>query len=212
MEAPMLSYQELLEAAVAFHGHLCVGQVLGVRLAMLGCRVLNVAEPRFEKRLMVFVEIDRCAADAIQVVTGCTLGRRTLKYVDYGKMAATFLDLANGRAVRVIAREDARQRAWQYAPGAQDRKEAQLQAYAVMPDEELFLVRDVTVAMRPQDMPGPPAFRATCQACGERVNDGREVEIAGRTLCRACAYGSYYTGVDGASAAAGLAATPGAHP
>jgi len=194
----VLDYNELLNAAVAFHGHRCVGQVLGVRLAISGCKALRIEEPRKEKRLIVFAEIDRCATDAIQVVTGCTLGKRTLKYLDYGKMAATFLDVTSGRAVRVSVLEYARERAWQYAPGARDRKDAQLQAYAVMPDEELFVMQDVSVTVRPHDMPGPPAFHVTCQACGERVNDGREVEVAGRTLCRGCAHGSYYTPKGGA--------------
>lgn len=190
-----MEYAELLERAVAFHGHLCAGQVLGVRLAMLGCKLLGINDPRSEKRLITLVEIDRCAADAIQTATGCTLGKRTLKYLDYGKMAATFLDVTTGRAVRVTVREDSRERAWRYAPDAGDKGEAQLRAYALMPDDELFLAQDVKVSVRPEDMPGPPAFRATCEECGERVNDGRQVVESGRTLCRACAHGAYYTPV-----------------
>jgi formylmethanofuran dehydrogenase subunit E len=97
--------------------------------------------------------------------------------------------------VRVTVREDSRERAWRYAPDACDKREAQMRAYVLMPDEELFMARDVVVTLQPEDMPGPPAFRATCEQCGERVNDGRQVEEAGRVLCRACAHGAYYTPV-----------------
>ena len=111
----MKAFEELLEESVAFHGHLCPGQVLGVRMALLGCSLVDVDNPTASKRLIVYVEIDRCATDAIQSVTGCKLGKRTLKYVDYGKMAATFLDTETGRAVRIVARDDSRERAWAYA-------------------------------------------------------------------------------------------------
>ncbi len=198
-----MDYAELLERAVAFHGRLYAGQVLGVRLAMLGCKLLGIREPRREKRLITFVEIDRCAADAIQTVTGCTLGKRTLKYLDYGKMAATFLDVTTGRAVRLAVREASRERAWRYAPDAKDKKDAQTRAYAVMPDEELFLAQDVHVTLRPEEMPGPPVFRAACDACGESVNDMRHVERGERVLCRACAHGAYYAPVKDAPGVAG---------
>src|ERR1700726_2725035 len=107
MTETMPTFDELLEEARIAHGHLCAGQVLGVRLAMLGCARLAIEEPRGRdrKRLVTFVEIDRCATDAIGVVTGCRLGKRALKFRDWGKMAATFVDLETNRAIRIAARE-----------------------------------------------------------------------------------------------------------
>ena len=149
-------------------------------------------DPKGTKKLLVYVEIDHCATDVIQSVTGCKLGKRTLKYVDYGKMAATFLNTETGRAVRVIARDDSRERSWGYAlPGA-SKKDAQLQAYRVMPDEELFIVTTVKLQVPEEDMPGHPVSRVICGHCGEGINDRREVERDGRMLCRACAFGGYY--------------------
>ena len=81
------------------HGHLCAGQILGVRMALCGLRQLGIDDPTGvdRKRLVTFVEIDRCATDAICVVTGCRLGKRALKFRDFGKMAATFCDFERTR-------------------------------------------------------------------------------------------------------------------
>ncbi len=188
----MVTFDELLAESVRFHGGLCPGQVLGVRLAMLGCSLLGLEPPITGKRLIVYVEIDRCAADAIQTVTGCRLGKRTLKYLDYGKLAATFLDLKTGDAYRVAARESSRELALLYAPGAPDKRSAQVQAYQVMPDEELFAVEKVQLVVPEADRPGSPVSRVRCEECGEGVNDRREVVRGGRVLCRACAESAYY--------------------
>jgi formylmethanofuran dehydrogenase subunit E len=161
-------------------------------MAMLGCREVSIDEPKRSKDLIVYVEIDRCATDAIQSVTGCKLGKRTLKYLDYGKMAATFLNLASGRAVRVQARDDAREAVWRYAAPAAGNKEAQLQAYMVMCDEELFVATAVQLQVPEEDLPGHPVSRKVCVGCGEGINDRREVKGTRGTLCRACAFGSYY--------------------
>lgn len=189
----MRDFDLLLEEAAAAHGHLCPGQVLGVRMAMAGCRALGIDEPQNGKRLLVYVEIDRCATDAISAVTGCRLGKRTLKFVDYGKMAATFVDTATGRAVRVAALEEARERARLYAPGVNgDRHEVQKVAYRVMPDEELMAIQEVQLMVSEEDQPGPPHSRVRCHRCGEAINDRREVRNNGHLLCRACAGGAYY--------------------
>lgn len=190
----MQDFKSLLAEAVAVHGHLCPGQVLGVRMAMAGCRALGIDELRGNKRLMVYVEIDRCAADAIGAVTGCRLGKRTMKHVDYGKQAATFVDTNNGRAVRVAARESARERvsAWASVQEGEDRHAAQLRAYAVMPDEELLTLQEVRLTVREEDRPGPPISRVPCALCGEGINDRREVRRGEQVLCQACAAGAYY--------------------
>lgn len=186
-------FKALLRKTAEEHGHLCAGQVLGVRMALLGCRELGISSPRDDgKRLIVYVEIDRCATDAIQAVTGCRTGKRTMKLVDYGKLAATFVDLRTGRAVRVAAREDARTRSPLYCAQASSKSEIQTAAYQVMPDEELFDVQQVLVQISSEDMPGPPTRRVTCHSCGEGINDGREVRSGEIVLCRACANGSYY--------------------
>ena len=192
----MRPLEDLLEESGALHGHLCPGQVLGVRMAMLGCRLVGVQEPTRSKNLLVYVEIDRCATDAIQAVTGCKLGKRTLKYQDYGKVAATFLNTHTGEAVRVAAREDSRQAAWRYAPEGVDKKTAQFHAYRVMPDEELFTAMPVLIHVPDYDMPGHPVSRVIYESCGEGVNDRREVTRDGSDMCLACAYGAYYITMD----------------
>ncbi len=188
----MKPFEELLQESVELHGHMCPGQILGVRLAMAGCREVGMDDPRGTKKLLVWVEIDRCATDAIQSVTGCKLGKRTLKYVDYGKMAATFLNTDTGEAIRVLATDDSRERALVYAPLAETNKDAQLQAYREMPDEELFVTTPVSLTVREEDQPGHPVSRVVCDDCGEGVNDRREVRRDNRILCRPCAEGGYY--------------------
>lgn len=184
--------QGWLDKAEASHGHLCGGQVLGVRMALRGCDELGIPVPDSQNRLLVFVEIDRCATDALATVTGCTLGKRTLRFLDYGKLAATFLDLRTGRAVRIAAREDARGRAHSYVDGALDRHVAQLKAYQIMPEEELFHIQHVRVQVPSEDMPGRPGQRVICSTCAEGINDGRHVETDGKILCKTCATGEKY--------------------
>ena len=191
----METLEELLQRAEQSHGHMCAGQVLGVRMAMLGCRAIGVEDPRGadRKSLLVFVEIDRCAADAINTVTGCRLGKRTLKFHDYGKLAATFLNVKTGEAVRVVAKDSSRQAADRTFPEIESKYERQLRAYKLLPDEELFKTERVRVNVPPQDQPGRPVSRVTCAECGEGINDHREIVRDGRTLCRACAGEAYYT-------------------
>jgi formylmethanofuran dehydrogenase subunit E len=189
----MKTLEEYLAWAAKAHGHLCAGQVLGVRLAMCGLRQLGIEDPaRDRKRLVTYVEIDRCATDAVALVTGCRLGKRALKFFDWGKVAATFVDLQTGRAVRVAARERSKTRAREMFPDL-DKEQAQQRAYAVLPDEELFSTQPVRVEVRPEDLPGYKGPRITCEACGEGINFARQVVKEGRTLCRACAGESYYT-------------------
>ena len=191
----METMEELLERAEQSHGHMCAGQVLGVRMALLGCRLVSIADPRGadRKSLLVFVEIDRCAADAINTVTGCRLGKRTLKFHDYGKLAATFLNTKTGEAVRVIARESSRESADRAFPEIENRYERQMRAYKALSDDELFKVERVAVEVPTEDRPGRPVSRVFCDECGEGINDHREVKRDRRTLCRACAGDAYYT-------------------
>jgi len=192
----MKSLEEYLALAAQAHGHMCPGQVLGVRMAMLGLTKLGIDDPvKFRKRLVTFVEIDRCATDAVSMVTGCRLGKRSLKFVDYGKVAATFLDTETQRAVRVVARDDSRAKAKGMFPELAEESRRQLEAYKVMDDQELFVVQAVKVDLPPQDLPGRPRSRVQCEQCGEGINDGRERRVNGRVLCRSCAGESYYRAV-----------------
>jgi formylmethanofuran dehydrogenase subunit E len=191
----METLEELLEQAEHSHGHMCAGQVLGVRMAMLGCRAVGIEEPRSKDRkaLLVFVEIDRCAADAINTVTGCRLGKRTLKFYDYGKLAATFLNTKSNEAVRVVALDEARDAADRCFPEIASKYARQMQAYKLLPDEALFKVERVGVNVASEDQPGRPVSRVRCDECGEGINDRREINRDGHTLCRACAGNAYYT-------------------
>ncbi len=192
----MKPFAELLRQSAAAHGHLCPGQVVGVRMAMLGCRLIGLEEPtRREqiKKLIVFVEMDRCTADAVAHVTGAKLGRRSLKFVNYGIMAASFLNLEAGKAVRVLSTEEARDLAAVYAPEICGRSRQQLIGYCRMPDSVLFRVQEVRIALRPVDLPGPSRSKVACDRCGQIVRDGREVRREGMTLCRPCAEGAYFT-------------------
>ncbi len=185
----MESLNELLRQAEAAHGHLCAGQVLGVRMALLGLARLGIADPRGadRKRLVTYVEIDRCATDAIALVTGCRLGKRALKFRDWGKMAATFVDLASGRAIRVVALENTREFAEQLFPHLETTKLRQLHAYRELPDVQLFHEQWVRVTIDPADLPGSSGDRIVCQRCGEGVNFGRFSLMNGESLCLSCA-------------------------
>jgi len=191
----MDDFETLLKGSAKVHGHLCPGQVIGVRMAMAGCRLIGLDEPSVlpqVKKIIVYVEIDRCAADAIAYVTGVKLGRRSLKFVDNGIMAATFVNLETGDAYRIVSTEYSRELAFKYAPGIQDKRLRQLTAYKAMSDEELFRIERVRVNVPVHDMPGPTRFKVRCQECGVMVRDKKEVFLNGRVLCRSCAYGAYY--------------------
>jgi formylmethanofuran dehydrogenase subunit E len=191
----MQSFEDLLAAAEIAHGHLCAGQILGVRMAMLGCERLGIDDPKGldRKRLVTFVEIDRCATDAIAVVTGCRLGKRALKFRDWGKMAATFIDLkpTTGepqRAIRIAALESSKQRARDLYPEIADKNQQQMRAYREMSEADLFSEQWVHVPLHPREMPGYKSQRIACSVCGEGINYDREVLLETEILCQGCAH------------------------
>jgi formylmethanofuran dehydrogenase subunit E len=190
----MESFDVLLERSTTVHGHICAGQVIGVRLSMIGLDAIGIQDPRGldRKKLYVLVEIDRCATDAIQSVTGCSLGKRSMRWIDYGVMAATFVNLDTGKAVRIVAREESRELSKKYCPEIENKYERQLGAYKVMPQDELFTINEVEVDIPKEDMPGRPLKRIQCESCGDWVQDCRHVEKEGKSLCRGCANGKYY--------------------
>ena len=190
----MKSLDEYLCDAEQAHGHLCAGQVLGVRMAMLGLQKLGIDHPQGQdrKRLVTFVEIDRCATDAVGVVTGCRLGKRALKFRDWGKIAATFVDIASGRAIRLAAKESSKALARQLHPEITDKNQQQMLAYRELTDDQLFTTQWVKVSLSPEDFPGYKGERVVCDHCGEGISFRREVRSQGKVLCRGCAGENYY--------------------
>jgi len=187
------SLGEYLDLAAVAHGHLCAGQVLGVRLAMLGLLELGIDDPIAErKRILTYVEIDRCITDAIALVAHCRLGKRALKFRDWGKVAATFVDLQTGRAIRIAAKESSKQAAREMFP-EMPKDAGQQKAYAQLSDQVLFDKKWVKVEVQPEDLPGFKGPRVVCAECGEGINFKREVLQGGRTLCRSCAGETYYS-------------------
>jgi formylmethanofuran dehydrogenase subunit E len=188
------NYAALLEEAVSFHGHVCGGIESGTRMAICGMKRIGISDPKGadRKNLMVFVEIDRCATDAIMVLTGCRPGKRTMKLVDNGKMAATFINLESGKAVRLSSKP------WKNADGTSEKRD-----FTTLADEELFNIMEVDVPLRPEDLPGKPVRSALCSRCGESVMDGREIEREGKTLCKPCFSGQDYYCKSGQATVAG---------
>jgi len=189
------SFDDYLHDAEIAHGHVCAGQVLGVRLAMFGLKKLGIEDPQGKdrKKLVTFVEIDRCATDAVTVVTGCRLGKRALKFRDWGKMAATFVDVSTGKAIRVAARESSKALARQMHPEIENKNGQQMAAYREMSDDDLFATQWVKVDLPPEEFPGYKGERIVCESCGEGINFRREVRRDGKVLCRSCAGENYYT-------------------
>jgi formylmethanofuran dehydrogenase subunit E len=191
----MKPFHILLKESASAHGHLCPGQVVGVRMAMLGCRLIGLDEPTRRdqiKKLIVYVEMDRCTADAIAYTTGVKLGRRSLKFMDYGIMAATFVNLETGKAFRVLSTEESRDLAEVYAPEVPGKHARQLEAYKRMPDNVLFRVQKVDARVKDADMPGPTRYKAMCQLCGQVIRDGREIIRENKVLCKPCTRESYF--------------------
>jgi formylmethanofuran dehydrogenase subunit E len=194
------SVGEWLDECLRAHGHLCPGQVLGVRMSLLGCQLARIEEPRGadRKKLIVFVEIDRCLSDAVGVVTGARLGKRSLKFFDYGKAAATFHNLEEGLSYRLSVRESSRGLADARFPEIESKRGRQMEAYLTAADADLFKVERVRVALRPEDLPGGPRSRVICAGCGEGVNDGRQrLCESGKILCQSCAGPGYFTPMSG---------------
>jgi formylmethanofuran dehydrogenase subunit E len=174
MAIPDEDLEEYIEQAAVAHGHTCAGRSWGCGWRCW-LKELGIEDPIAErKRLVTIVEIDRCATDAVQLVTGCRLGKRALKFKDFGKVAATFVDLKTGRAVRIVAREESKQRARELYPEL-EREEGQRRAYRELTDDDLFTKLWVRVELPPEDMPGYKAPRVVCAQCGEGINFKREV-------------------------------------
>ena len=185
--------QRALDVASARHRHLCPRQVLGARAAIAGTGLLELEVPRGDKRLLVIVETDGCFVDGVEAVTDVSVGRRTLRVEDYGKIAATFVDVKTERALRVAPRVDVRERAWDYAPEQKRRYFAMLHGYQRMPDAELLSFEWVELAKPIAAIVSRAGARVNCGGCGEEIINEREVVGDGVSLCRSCAGGGYYS-------------------
>jgi formylmethanofuran dehydrogenase subunit E len=189
----MNDLETLLNLSAARHQHhLCPRQVLGVQMGMYAGELFGLDLPQTDKRLFAFVETDGCFTDGVAVATGCWWGRRTMRLVDYGKTAATFVDTQTNRAIRIAPSLASRTRAVDYAPDAPDRWHAQLVAYQIMPTDELLTARQVTLTESLAAIISRHGQRAVCEQCGEDIINEREVNREGRVLCRACADQAYY--------------------
>ncbi len=182
----------LLQKSASDHSHLCPRQVLGVRMGQAGLARLGVEAPVTTRTALVIIETSGCFADGIRVATGATVGHRTLRVEDLGKVAATFTNLASGESWRLAPLGDVRIRALEYAPQEKRHYFAQLKGYQVMPEQELFSFQQVELTTPASVIVSRQAARAVCSRCGEEVINGREVILGGEVLCRMCAYGGYY--------------------
>jgi formylmethanofuran dehydrogenase subunit E len=172
--------------------------VVGVRMALLGCRLIGLDDPQSPaqiKKILVYVEMDRCTADAVAHVTGVKLGRRSLKFKDYGIMAATFINLETGKSLRVLSTEEARHLTHRYAPEIESKVLRQISAYKRMPDQVLFKVQSVHVKLTEFDLPGPTRRKVSCSRCGQVIRDAKEVVIDGRIFCIPCTRHSYFSNI-----------------
>jgi formylmethanofuran dehydrogenase subunit E len=183
-----LSLDDILEQAAAWHRHLCPRQVLGARMGILAGRLLSLELPQKNKRLYTFVETDGCFADGVSAATGCWLGRRTMRLIDHGKVAATFVDTHTRRAVRIRPHPQARTEARRYAPDAKTRWHAYLAAYQIMPDDVLLEAQWVELTLDLDQLISRPGARTVCHRCGEEIINEREVTRDGTILCRGCAF------------------------
>lgn len=183
---------QLLDLSAQRHSHLCPRQVLGVRIGLAGAAALRLEVPRLDKRLLVILETDGCFADGVEVATGCTVGHRTLRVEDYGKIAATFVDVKLGQAVRVAPGLDARQNAYKFAPDEKRHYFAQLRAYQVMPEVDLLTFQTVELNTSVEEIVSRAGVRVNCDLCGEEIINEREVFVNDLLLCRSCAGKSYF--------------------
>lgn len=187
-----MDIQALLEQSTREHSHLCPRQILGVRIGLAGLAALGFREPPGKKQLLVITETDGCFVDGVIAATGCTVGHRTLRVEDYGKVAATFVDVRSGFTLRVAPRLDVRELACAYVPGEARHYFAQMQAYQLMPDDEMLTVQAVELMTPVGDIVSRPGLRVNCDVCGEEIINEREVRRSGQILCRACAGLGYY--------------------
>lgn len=178
----------MLNASAARHHHLCPRQVLGVRIGLAGARAVGMEVPRQDKRLLVIVETDGCFISGVEAATGCSVYWRTMRILDYGKIAAVFVNVITGQTVRVAPRLDARERVWAFAPAGETRHYfAMLYGYQAMPDDHLLTCSPGELQIPLSEIISRPGVRENCARCGEEIINEREIMWEGKPLCRGCA-------------------------
>lgn len=187
-----MDLKPFLAIAARDHTHLCPRQVLGVRIGLKGMELLGFEVALRHKHLLTIAETDGCFIDGLIAVTQCTVGHRSLRVEDYGKVAATFVNTKTNLSVRIIPALDVRERAHFYAPDEKRHYFAQLQAYQIMPDEELMTVQEVTLNPPIHEIISYSGARVNCEHCGEEIMNERQVILEGKPYCRFCAKGGYY--------------------
>ena len=192
----MIPFKELLKQSAARHTNLCPRQVLGVRMGVLGCKLLGLNYPDEKKLLVTLMETDGCAADGLSAATGCTIGNRRMRILDYGKVASTFVRLEDCKTIRIVPRSTIREAAQFLSPDSKNSWEAQLLAYQVMPDDELLVVQNVELNISLEKLLSKPGYRVNCQVCGEEIINEREICSDKDILCRSCAGIGYYQLLD----------------
>ncbi len=192
----MTGFKELLQKSAEMHQHLCPRQVLGVRMGLLAGSRLGLDVPQQDKRMLTIVETDGCFIDGLAVATGCRIGRRSMRVLDFGKVAATFVDTQTGRAVRIVPSADSRPLAKVYAPKAESRWHAYLLGYQRIPDEELFTIQEVMLDVSLAEILSKDGYRVNCEICGEEIINERQVHHEGMLMCRSCTGERYYRLMD----------------
>ena len=188
----MQTLDSILNESAKRHKHLCPRQVLGARMGLLAADLLGIELPRIDKRLLVISEADGCFVDGLIVATGCRVGSRTLRLLDFGKVAATFVDTYTEETIRIVPRREARLVSSGHAPDSSSNWESMLLGYQVMPVTELFVVQQVKLKMSLSEIISRPGRKSICEVCGEEIMNGREVLNNGVVLCRTCAGDGYY--------------------
>lgn len=191
----MLDLSTALERLAGLHDHRCPRQILGVRMGMTAALRLDLDLPQKNKRLFTFVETDGCFADGVMVATGCSLGHRTMRLIDYGKVAATFVDTQTMRAIRIAPHPLSRIRASELMIDAESHWHAQLAAYQRMSSDELFQTHEVTLTLSLTAIISRPGVRVNCARCGEEILNEREIMMEGQSCCYSCAKESYWSNV-----------------
>ena len=188
---------EVIDEVVEFHGHSCPGLTIGIRAAELA---LVRFGPEDDEDLVCVAESDSCAVDAVQYLSGCTLGKGNLKVRDWGKMVFTFFDRRSGEGVRLLLRPDlfpeikgriaALEEKMRRDGATHDDEHAMhhlrddLRVAMLNADlEEMFEVSSPQVKMPDEAQILPSGI---CDACGERIMSTRLRDLEGRSLCIPC--------------------------
>ncbi len=179
--------RELLNAAIAFHGHTCPGLMIGYRAALIALRELGIRRAQDEE-LVAIVENDACSVDAIQVLTGCTFGKGNLIFRDWGKQVFTFGRRNDGRMLRIALRYETRHPPQTEGLTDEERRKVRIEYLLSAPDDDLYDVQWVD-----QPLPEPARLFKTvrCSQCGEGVAESRAHLRDGQVVCPSC-YGKVY--------------------